>query len=102
MTLGLQANNLYRVHADSSPDAFDDPKVETIVEIFHRIWVRSHRSRLRHLAHFMEFLANKSCRMVPGELFLLPFWQMPHQLLSAATHDAAPSTARSSTKPSTA
>jgi len=28
------------VHADSSPDPFDDPKVETIVEIFRRIHVR--------------------------------------------------------------
>jgi alkaline phosphatase len=26
------------VYADSSPDAFDDPKVETIVEILTRIW----------------------------------------------------------------
>ncbi|KAG5977442.1 hypothetical protein E4U55_006755 [Claviceps digitariae] len=29
--------NAMGVHADSSPDLFDDPKVETIVEIFHRI-----------------------------------------------------------------
>ncbi|TWU77589.1 hypothetical protein ED733_007783 [Metarhizium rileyi] len=29
--------NAMGVHADSSPDPFDDPKVETIVEIFHRI-----------------------------------------------------------------
>ena len=26
------------VYADSSPDAFDDPKVETVVEILHRVW----------------------------------------------------------------
>ena len=26
------------VYADSSPDAFDDPKVETIVELLTRIW----------------------------------------------------------------
>jgi len=26
------------VYADSSPDAFDDPKVETIVELVQRIW----------------------------------------------------------------
>ncbi|KAK1237655.1 hypothetical protein MKX07_006783 [Trichoderma sp. CBMAI-0711] len=29
--------NAMGVHADSSPDAFDDPKVETIVEIFKRV-----------------------------------------------------------------
>lgn len=29
--------NAMGVHADSSPDPFDDPKVETIVEIFRRI-----------------------------------------------------------------
>jgi hypothetical protein len=28
-----------RVYVDSSPDAFDDPKVETIVELITRIWV---------------------------------------------------------------
>ena len=26
-------------YADSSPDPFDDPKVETIVELLKRIWV---------------------------------------------------------------
>ena len=26
------------VYADSSPSPFDDPKVETIVEILHRVW----------------------------------------------------------------
>lgn len=31
--------NKCSVYADSSPDPFDDPKVETIVEIFKRIWV---------------------------------------------------------------
>lgn len=30
--------NAMGVYADSSPDAFDDPKVETIVEILHRVW----------------------------------------------------------------
>lgn len=30
--------NAMGVYADSSPDAFDDPKVETIVEILVRIW----------------------------------------------------------------
>ncbi|KAF5005396.1 hypothetical protein FDECE_8160 [Fusarium decemcellulare] len=30
--------NAMGVYADSSPDPFDDPKVETIVEIFKRIW----------------------------------------------------------------
>lgn len=28
------------VYADSSPDLFDDPKVETVVELLKRIWVR--------------------------------------------------------------
>ena len=27
------------VYADSSPDLYDDPKVETIVELLSRIWV---------------------------------------------------------------
>lgn len=27
------------VYADSSPDLYDDPKVETIVELLKRIWV---------------------------------------------------------------
>jgi alkaline phosphatase len=31
--------NAMGVYADSSPDAFDDPKVETIVELLSRIWV---------------------------------------------------------------
>nr|POF11442.1 alkaline phosphatase h [Quercus suber] len=30
--------NALGVYADSSEDSFDDPKVETIAEIFHRIW----------------------------------------------------------------
>jgi len=30
--------NALGVYADSSKDPFDDPKVETIAEIFHRIW----------------------------------------------------------------
>jgi hypothetical protein len=30
---------VFSVYADSSPDAFDDPKVETIVELLKRIWV---------------------------------------------------------------
>ncbi|KAI0440552.1 alkaline phosphatase [Xylaria telfairii] len=30
--------NAMGVYADSSPDAFDDPKVETIVEILRRVW----------------------------------------------------------------
>lgn len=30
--------NALGVYADSSPDPFDDPKVETIAEIFHRLW----------------------------------------------------------------
>ncbi|KAK3684928.1 alkaline phosphatase [Podospora appendiculata] len=30
--------NAMGVYADSSPDAYDDPKVETIVELIHRIW----------------------------------------------------------------
>lgn len=35
--------NAMGVYADSSPDLFDDPKVETIVELVKRIWVsRSH------------------------------------------------------------
>ena len=29
--------NALNVYADSSPDPFDDPKVETIAEIFHRV-----------------------------------------------------------------
>lgn len=29
--------NALGVYADSSPDSFDDPKVETIAEIFHRV-----------------------------------------------------------------
>lgn len=37
--------NAMGVYADSSPNFFDDPKVETIVELLHRIWVR-------HLTHF--------------------------------------------------
>jgi alkaline phosphatase len=32
--------NAMGVYADSSPDAFDDPKVETIVELLVRYWVR--------------------------------------------------------------
>ena len=30
------------VYADSSPDLFDDPKVETVVELLKRIWVRKY------------------------------------------------------------
>ena len=30
--------NALGVYGDSSPDPFDDPKVESIAEIFHRIW----------------------------------------------------------------
>jgi hypothetical protein len=30
--------NALGVYADTSPDAFDDPKVETIAEIFHRMY----------------------------------------------------------------
>jgi hypothetical protein len=29
------------VYADSSPDLFDDPKIETVVELLKRIWVSS-------------------------------------------------------------
>ena len=31
--------NALGVYVDSSPDYFDDPKVETIVELLRRIWV---------------------------------------------------------------
>lgn len=33
--------NIRSVYSDSSDDDFDDPKVETIVEMVTRIWVRS-------------------------------------------------------------
>lgn len=37
---GNAESNSRRIYADSSPDAFDDPKIETIVELMSRIWVR--------------------------------------------------------------
>jgi hypothetical protein len=36
---GSRLTLLCSVYADSSSDPLDDPKVETIVELLHRIWV---------------------------------------------------------------
>lgn len=66
------------VYADSSPDPFDDPKVETIVEIFKRIWV-SLQPQMSLIPH------SNGIRVVLGVLFLPPTLPMLLLLLSLAT-----------------
>lgn len=38
ITRHIQQANFLSVYADSSPDIYDDPKVETIVELLKRVW----------------------------------------------------------------
>ena len=42
------ADNIRSVYVDSSPDNFDDPKVETVIELLKRIWVSDKQELCRH------------------------------------------------------
>jgi hypothetical protein len=61
------------VYADSSPDAFDDPKVETIVEILTRIWgsaigIVSTACKLRQLLLLFDNIIHRRRKMMEGEV----------------------------------
>lgn len=83
--------NVGSVYADSSKDPFDDPKVETIVEIFKRIAVSVPDMRLQ--------VGTNKFRAVLGVLSLLLTSPTPLPLLSLATLASEASTALSSTRP---
>jgi hypothetical protein len=54
--------NAMGVYADSSPDLFDDPKVETIVELLTRIWVRMPHTD-PHLCCCVNSTEDSTCRI---------------------------------------
>jgi hypothetical protein len=64
--------NAMGVYADSSPDAFDDPKIETIVELLVRYWVCYSSLSLSTRENMVANTNAGLGRALPGEQYLRP------------------------------